>query len=249
MNVVIDIGNSVAKIAQLSESGYPAEVLTVDLDEIESAVSKSPLREATLAVVGSTGRRDTRNDLVGRLRDNNIAAVVPKRDGPLPFRSNYAAGQAGIDRLANVAAAIEIGRLPAIVVDAGSAITFEVVGPDSVFRGGAILPGIRLQAEALRAGTASLPQVSLKSEVSAIGTDTEAAIQSGILHGCAGAIERLLQIMMCEPGMASASVIITGGDGPLLTRFIQREDFDVMPNLTIRGLYLLARHQYPNRFI
>lgn len=249
MNFIFDIGNTTAKFAQISDSGHPEEVITVNLGELDSAFTRFLVREATLAIVASSGSQTLQESFVQKLRQMGVAALELKQDDTLPFESKYAAGQAGIDRLANVAAAIEIGRLPAIVVDAGSAITFEVVGPDSVFRGGAILPGIRLQAEALRAGTARLPQVSLKSEVSAIGTDTEAAIQSGILHGCAGAIERLLQIMMYEPGMASASVVITGGDGPLLTRFIQREDFDVMSNLTIRGLYLLARHQYPNRFI
>ncbi len=246
--VVIDIGNSTAKVAGLSDSNYPENVSVVSLTNIETIFSLTPFLSASVVIVGSSGQPELTTNLVTKLRRRSLVVIVLDRDCPLPFRNAYAAGQAGIDRLANVAAAIEVGRLPVIVVDVGSAITMEAVGQDATFLGGAILPGIRLQAEALKAGTASLPMVTVNSDIPTVGTDTVSAIQIGILHSCAGGIERLIRNMRQIPEMASASVIFTGGDCALLTKIMKFDDARSIPGLTLRGMYLLARHQDPDSF-
>jgi type III pantothenate kinase len=147
----------------------------------------------------------------------------------------------GTDRLAAAVAVNEV-RSPkraAIVVDAGTAVTVDVVTRDGVFRGGAILPGIETAAKALASATDALPLVE-HSDLSAmpqpIGKSTEEAIRSGIVWGCVGAVRELIT-QISEQLEEAPEVYCTGGDGLHLARLIGRElKFD--PNLVLRGIAL-----------
>lgn len=143
----------------------------------------------------------------------------------------------GTDRIANSVAAYELCRCPVATVDFGTATTISVVGKNATYIGGAILPGIRLMNEALAKGTSKLYDVSISIPGSALGTDTVTCIQSGLLYGTAGAVERLLSEIEKEVGFR-LKVIVTGGYGTLISKFLKRKH-DVLPYLTLEGLKIL----------
>ena len=152
----------------------------------------------------------------------------------------------GTDRLAAAVAANKL-RNPhhaAIVVDAGTAVTVDLITRDGVFRGGAILPGIQTAAAALAHATDALPLVDLADLSAApapIGKSTQEAIRSGIVWGCVGAIRELITQMSATLSNVP-EIYCTGGDGMHLARLLGREiKFD--PNLVLRGIALTGfRH-------
>jgi type III pantothenate kinase len=126
--------------------------------------------------------------------------------------------KAGIDRLLDAVAAKK--RLcpgePAVLIDAGSAVTVDWLDEEHAFRGGTIFPGLRLMAEALHNYTALLPLVNIVEPLPDVpAQDTIRAMQAGIGHAVAGGIERIAKRLMALSAIP-AQVFITGGDGPLL---------------------------------
>ena len=167
--------------------------------------------------------------------------------GDFPLKIDVRApDRVGTDRLAAAVAANEL-RAPqrsAIVVDAGTAVTVDLITSDGIFRGGAILPGIQTAAQALADATDALPRLEnldLSSIPAAIGKSTQEAMRSGIVWGCVGAVrELILQMSAAVPDVPS--VFCTGGDGMHLTRLIDR-DMKFDPNLVLRGIALTG-HRY-----
>ena len=112
----------------------------------------------------------------------------------------------GVDRVANAYAALKLYDAPAIVVDSGSATTFDIVSPDGEFIGGIIMPGIRLQLESLFKNTSKLPQIEISESEIVIGNSTESAILSGVIRGTACAIEGL--IAQCEEELGDDVIVV-----------------------------------------
>ena len=152
--------------------------------------------------------------------------------------------EVGADRLVNaVAAHAKHPGENLIVVDFGTATTFDVVGPDGSYRGGAIAPGINLATDALYRAAAKLPRVAVEPPPgnSAIGTGTVSAMQSGIFFGYVGMIEGLVARMKSEIDGA-ATVLATGGLASLFGRHTSAIDH-IDQDLTVDGLILLhERH-------
>ncbi len=144
----------------------------------------------------------------------------------------------GADRLvAAVAAKAQFGA-PVIVVDFGTATTFNAINRAGEFVGGAIAPGLNLAADALHHSTAQLPRVDLAMPPRAIATNTIQAMQSGILLGYVGMVEGMIARMRGELGEPTARVIATGGLAPMLapqTPVIQA----VEPDLILQGLRMI----------
>ena len=147
--------------------------------------------------------------------------------------------EVGADRIANTVGAFQaIGR-PLIVVDFGTATTFDVVDDHGNYCGGAIAPGINLSIEALHMATAKLPRIAIERPKQIIGKDTLACMQTGVFWGYVGLIEGLVARIKGEWGSAMA-VISTGGLAPLFetaTNVIDR----MMPDVTNRGLLEIWR--------
>ncbi len=147
--------------------------------------------------------------------------------------------EVGSDRIANAAAAFEVYKSPAAVVDFGTATTISVIDEASAFIGGAIMPGIHLMNKALASGASKLSEVPLESPGRALGIDTEKCIQSGLLYGTAGAVERLLAEIERETGLG-LKVVTTGGHSELMSNFL-RIEHDIRPSLTLEGLEIIFR--------
>lgn len=140
----------------------------------------------------------------------------------------------GADRIANALGALERYAPPAIVVDFGTATTFDCIDAHSVYVGGAILPGVQVSAQALVGRTAKLPAIEFTRPTRAIGKTTVESLQNGIMLGYAGAIDALTAKIKGELG-GKATVIATGGLGGQF--FPLCESIEVYePNLTLDGL-------------
>lgn len=149
----------------------------------------------------------------------------------------------GTDRLVGAAAAYHMYGGPVLVIDFGSATTFNAVNADGVFLGGAIAPGIKTSAESLSGAAAKLPLIELASPESALGADTKSCMQSGIIFGFAGLVKYLAQKLTQTEGMKGAKIIATGGLSQLITD-VEPELFDVVDReLALNGLkYIFARN-------
>ena len=146
----------------------------------------------------------------------------------------------GADRIANAVAAVSkygAGK-PVIVIDYGTAITFDVISKDGAYVGGVIFPGLETSIEALFGKTAKLPQVALEAPSAVIAQNTKEAIQSGVLYGNAGMTDRIVSMIKNELRTEDCHVLATGGQAKLMSNFtktIQQVD----PWLTLEGLRIL----------
>jgi len=145
--------------------------------------------------------------------------------------------EVGADRVVNAVAAHNIYGGPCIVIDIGTAITFDAVAQNGDYMGGAISPGIAIATDALFTRTAALPRVDLTHPKKAIGTNTVAAMQSGIVYGYVGLIEGIIARIRSEMD-GKVKVIATGGYAKMLadeTKIIDTVDLD----LTLIGLKII----------
>ncbi len=148
--------------------------------------------------------------------------------------------QVGEDRLVNAVAAHASFGGPLIVIDFGTATTFDVIGEDGAYEGGVIAPGINLSLEALDRAAAKLPRIALKEPPQqVIGQATIPAMESGAYWGYVGLIEGLVVRIKAEDGRA-LKVVATGGLAPLFARATDCID-DVDLDLTLRGLLTVYR--------
>ena len=182
-----------------------------------------------------------------------VAAAVQRRFGVEPFVLGPGADtgidvryddprEVGADRVANAVGGFATYGGPLIVVDFGTATTFDAIAADGAYLGGAIAPGLRISIEALTQRAARLPKIDLVRPRRAIGTNTAASMQAGIIFGYAGLVEALVARISRELG-GSPTVVATGGLAELIVRetgAVPRVD----QHLTLEGLRLLwERHR------
>jgi len=201
-----------------------------------------------------------------RINGIMVASVVPHLDAPLAdaclricgkqpamigsgeVRTGMAVDyknprEVGADRIVNAVAAREQFGAPAIVLDCGTATTFDIVSPQGHYAGGLILPGIEMAVAALCRRAAKLPEVSVKRPVELIGRDTISSIQSGSYWAAVDAIAGLIKRLRQQSGYQHAPVIATGGLIPLLMDDLPEIDHH-LPHLTLAGLHLLAERHF-----
>jgi type III pantothenate kinase len=146
----------------------------------------------------------------------------------------------GADRLANAAAVAQLYGYPAIVVDFGTAVTFDVVSARGDYVGGVIAPGLEAMTSFLYDRTALLPKLSLREPVRAIGKTTRDAMMSGAVFGYRGLVrEILIRISLENFPRSKPRIVATGGYAQLITRKLPEIEA-VNPNLTLEGLRIIA---------
>ena len=163
---------------------------------------------------------------------------------PMPVRTERPA-EVGADRLVNALAVARLYGTPAIVVDFGTATTFDCIAGDGAYVGGAITPGLELGVEALASRTARLPRIELREPERAIGTDTVSAMQSGVVFGYRALTLGLLERIRLELAQAESlrdvdiQVVLTGGlSAAPWARDLPGVDA-IDPDLTLKGLAIL----------
>ena len=144
----------------------------------------------------------------------------------------------GADRVVNAVAVTRFYGKPAIVVDFGTAVTFDAINARGEYLGGAILPGILVGAQALFSHTSKLPMVGLSSPASVIGRNTISSIQAGLYYGYASLVQGMVARFRKELGQ-DAKVVATGGQADLICKECPCVDA-IDPDLTLRGLEYLA---------
>ena len=145
--------------------------------------------------------------------------------------------EVGADRVVNAVGALHLYGGPAIVIDIGTAITFDVISKEGDYIGGAIAPGMAIATDALFNRTAALPRVELIHPKKAIGTNTVSAMESGIVFGYVGLIEGIVTRIRAEMD-GTPKIIATGGSAGLLAKESKMIEV-VNPDLTLVGLKLI----------
>ncbi len=170
-----------------------------------------------------------------------VAPVVVSSDLPLGINILYDDPKTvGADRIANAVAAYEIYGGPAIVVDFGTATTFDVISENGEYLGGAIAPGIETSSLNLFQKASQLFKVSLEKPRKAIGKNTEESLRSGIIFGTVGQIEGIVnrikeELPRMSPAKREPKIIATGGLANLIARESETIE-EVNPTLTLEGL-------------
>ena len=163
--------------------------------------------------------------------------VDPRRAAPMPIRYSNPA-EVGADRIVNAVAAFHRHRQGLIVIDFGTATTFDAISAEGEYLGGAISPGIIIAAEALFMKASKLPRVEIfTAPQRVVGTDTAASIQSGLIFGYAAMVDGMVRRMQAEMGIP-VKVLATGGLAPLMADVAETIE-SVEPNLTLEGLRLI----------
>ncbi len=255
MLLAIDIGNTNVTVGRLRggtvlATRRAATDVRATADEVELLLdSLLRLDDASWADIGAIACASVVPALSAA-----VEAVATRRDRPLtmagpgtvpiPIRVDRP-GEVGADRLVNALAVARIYGTPAVVVDFGTATTFDCVAADGAYVGGAIAPGLELGLEALSARTAKLPRIELRLPDRAIGRDTVSAMQSGTVFGyqalTAGLLARIRRELADAAGIAPGDVraILTGGlsAAPWASALEGVDAID--PDLTLKGLAIL----------
>lgn len=144
--------------------------------------------------------------------------------------------QVGQDRLINAFAGVSLYGSPLIVIDLGTAVTFDVISAKNEYLGGMILPGLAISLDSLCQRTALLPKVKVAQPKEFIGRDTRNSMLSGVIYGFASLTDDLCRKIRAKIGK-NAKVIGTGGNINLLAKYCRSID-RIDPDLTLKGLYL-----------
>ncbi len=146
--------------------------------------------------------------------------------------------QVGADLVCSTAAAYNYYKVPAIVLDMGTATKLSVVDENGAFAGVSIIPGVEIGISALAGGTAQLPQISLEAPKSVIGKNTIDAMQSGVVFGNASLIDGMIEKIKAEFG--NIDIIATGGLAGFITPYC-KEKMIIDDNLILKGLYAIYK--------
>ena len=192
-------------------------------------------KDVTDVVVASVNPACTRRVSAAYRRIVHRAIITIGKEVPVPIIVlTDEPARVGADRLLNALAAYSRCKGPAIVVDVGTAITFDIVSRRGEFLGGLIAPGMRISALALGQYTALLPKVTIKRPHGLFGKNTEEAIRSGIYWGAVGMISGVTALLRKRLG-ENTSLFLTGGGASFLASHLPRE-LILVPHLTLEGI-------------
>jgi len=209
------------------QAGYRSFLYSVARSDVTAVIIASVVPHATEKLV-----KNLKTAFPG------IQPVILGKNASAPVKNRYKnPGQVGQDRLVNAFAAIRLYGCPAIVVDFGTAITFDIISAKGEYKGGLILPGLQTSLDALAEKTALLPKVSASRPSGLIGRDTRSSMLNGIIYGSTCMADGLARKLAAQTGKQTR-IIGTGGHikliAPYCTCFTT-----IDPDLTLKGLNLI----------
>ncbi len=249
MLLAIDIGNTNITLGVFDEDKIVHSWrLSTDITRTEDEYGvfiKNLLRETflnekvTKAVISSVVVQLTDKIEMALKKYLNIDSLIISHKIKLNINLNLEElPQVGADRIANACAASYLYSIPVIVVDFGTATSFDIVSNNNEFIGGIITAGMKIQAEALSAKTSKLPKLNIEAPANAIGRNTIDAMLSGIVRGHAAMIDGLISECESELG-EKATIIATGGYSSVISRYLKRRFDYINPDLTLIGMKIL----------
>lgn len=248
-NLTIDIGNTSVKVAHFDGTRLKGccRIVWPQPQRLEAFIREF---KPDSAIVSSTASTDV-TEAVEQIAAEHCSRVLRlTHETLLPIRLDYRTPQTlGRDRIATAVAAWEITRqmqeaCDVLVVDAGTAVTYDLVTADGCFAGGNIAPGLALRFKALHEHTGRLPLVGIEGDTPLMGYDTETAIRSGVLLGLLGEVKNhIADLRLSHPGM---KVFLTGGDGLLLFDRLDVEDIVYNEYLAAEGLNRILLYNQAN---
>ncbi|EAS21086.1 putative transcriptional regulator, Bvg accessory factor (baf) family [Flavobacteria bacterium BBFL7] len=236
MILVIDIGNTSIKLAAVEDYKIISHHRTTQQNFIKDCTSLlNQFKQIKNAAFCQVGKFDQRlyNQLQNLVTIFKIGNTIK-----LPFKNLYQSTTLGNDRLALVAGAISKTKYDkgALIIDAGTCVTYDYIDPSLNYHGGAISPGLRLRYESLHNFTANLPLLTAQTIESFIGDSTQSSIHSGVINGLTQEIEGCIrQYRKKNKGI---QIFITGGDAQLLSTQLKSRFF-ATPFLMLIGIYHL----------
>jgi type III pantothenate kinase len=229
MNLVIDYGNSAAKVGIFDHQNLLEKRAINSLDDLAAYVKSSSADN----IIVSSVKEDSAKIL-------EFAGAEPRKfilshALPLPIKNLYATPTTlGVDRIAGVCGAQQIFPNEAcLVIDAGTCITFDFIDSRGRFFGGAISPGLNMRFKAVHTFTAKLPLVSLTESISLIGDSTESCIQSGVINGTIAELDGIID--QYSNKFDELRVILCGGDSLFFENKLKTSIF-ASPDLVLIGL-------------
>jgi type III pantothenate kinase len=237
--LLVDVSNSFTKLAFATRTrlGKPTRHPTNDLTVAFLRRILKGRRVKAIVVSSVVPRKNTA--IAAAAGSSRLLFLNPQLD--LGFGIDYPAPRSiGADRLANAAGVAQLYGYPAIVVDFGTAVTFDVVSTRGDYAGGVIAPGLEAMTSFLYDRTALLPKLTLREPVRAIGKTTREAMMSGAVFGYRGLVREIL-IRICAENFprSKPKIVATGGYAQLIARTLPEIEA-VHPNLTLEGLRIIA---------
>jgi type III pantothenate kinase len=257
MLLVVDVGNTQTHFgvwevgSGLSEHWRFSTVRESTSDELGAALSNLlairglAYADIQSSIVSSTVPQlsEQWTAMADRYLGHEMLVVGPTIKTGMPIRTDNPR-EVGADRLVNSVAAYERFKRACVVVDFGTAITYDVVSSAGEYLGGIISPGAEISIDALTEKAAKLPKIELTPPRSLIGKSTVDAIRSGIIYGFAGQVEGIVHRLRDELGL-STPVIATGGLVHALVPFVHEHIDEIDDLLTLKGLQLIWQLNQP----
>ncbi len=238
MYLVVDIGNTLQKMAVFSETGELVELKKYRQLTVARLMQLCAKHSFSHAILSSVGKHNADIEWVIQ---QQCPLLVLSSNTPLPIKIKYQAPRSlGSDRVANAVGASR--RFPAqnvLSIQLGSCMVCDFVNTEGEYLGGSITPGIGMRLKALKHYTKSLPEVKMKLAEKLVGTTTEESILSGVMNGIIYEIEGTIAAYQQQYG--GVKVLLTGGDADLLQKSIKFPIF-AAPNNVLWGLYEILRY-------
>ncbi|HEX8899527.1 MAG TPA: type III pantothenate kinase [Chthoniobacterales bacterium] len=237
--LLIDISNSFVKLAFATKERI-GKTTRIETGKLSAAAMRQILRgHVVRAIVVSSVVPKRNKTITSAAGSTRVLFLNPRLD--LGVGVDYPKPRSiGADRLANAAAVAQLYGTPAIVVDFGTAVTFDVVSAHGDYVGGVIAPGLEVMTNYLYQRTALLPKLTLSEPVRAIGKTTRDAMMSGAIFGYRGLVREIVSRLTVENfSRKKPRIIATGGYAQLIAHELPEIEA-VHPNLTLEGLRIVA---------
>ncbi|WP_033960046.1 type III pantothenate kinase [Psychroserpens jangbogonensis] len=239
MNLIMDVGNTLVKLAVFQDNVLFEKVTTQHdgfLKAVKQVLNKYPIiSNGIISSVGKLNKEDV------QVVESEIDLLILKSETKQPFKNLYKTPKTlGVDRIALVSASIrQFSNSNVLIIDAGTCITYDFINTNNEYFGGAISPGIRLRYHSLHNLTANLPLLESELPESLIGNTTNSSIHSGVVFGVLKEIDGVINDY--KEKYSDLTVILTGGDTNFLSKQLKNGIF-ANSNFLLEGLNFILEY-------